>query len=308
MKGNLFLRFTAFVWTLILLVPVNQAAASASSWGLSSLFGGPEAVEPTGDKKWSSMLDVDPSKIISLMTRYGGLLIPKSAEKDVEVFSKVCHAESVKLNVIQRKLLVENFTVRLPGKEDALKIGRLFLRWDSYRKPCIEIEVDDVAITVEFLNVMLTKNNWYVLSTTACRTFQSKICDGLPFYLFALLLGMISRKRVSLRNFLRKIQRRRAPLLQVSFVLAALTCLVPSLLISNLNLSKKILPLSSGTWMRLMCSIRRSANCQRKTKPNLEEQDAPLMNSMLSFKLTLEESWESSSRLRWWTCHRGARV
>jgi hypothetical protein len=162
MKGYLFLRFTAFVWKLTLLVPINLAAASASSWGLSSLFGGTKAVEPTGDKKWSSMLEVDPSKIISLMMRHGGLLIPKSAEKDLEVFSKVCHADGVKLNVIERKLLVENFTVHLPGKEDALKVGRVFLRWDSYRKPCIEIEVDDVAITVEFLNVMLTKNNWYV--------------------------------------------------------------------------------------------------------------------------------------------------
>jgi hypothetical protein len=163
MKGKLSLRFTAFVWTLTLLVPINQAAASASSWGLSNLFGGSETVEPTGDKNWSSMLDVDPSKIISLMMRHGGLLIPKSAENDLKVFSKVCHADSVKLNGIQRKLIVENFTVHLPGKEDALKIGRVFLRWGSYRKPCIEIEVDDVAITVEFLNVMLTKNNWYVL-------------------------------------------------------------------------------------------------------------------------------------------------
>jgi hypothetical protein len=163
MKGNTFLRFTAFVSTLTLLVPVNQVAASSSSWGLSSLFGGPKAVEPTGDKKWSSTLDVDPSKIITLMMRHGGLLIPKSAEKDLEVFSKVCHADSVKLNVIQRKILVENFTVHLPGKQDALKIGRVFLRWDSYRKPCIEIEVENVDITVEFLNVLLTKNNWYVL-------------------------------------------------------------------------------------------------------------------------------------------------
>ena len=175
MKGNILLRFTAFVWTLTLLVPVNRAAA-ASSWGLSSLFGGPEAVEPTGDKKLSSMLDVDPSKIISLMIRHGGLLIPKSAEKDLEVLSKVCHADSVKVNVIQRKLIVENFTVHLPGKEDALKVGRVFLRWDSYRKPCIEIEVDDVAITLEFLNVMLTKNNWYVVVSTVLlvRYFNQK--------------------------------------------------------------------------------------------------------------------------------------
>lgn len=103
------------------------------------------------------MLDVDPSKIITLMMKHGGLLMPESSKKDLEVFAKVCHADRVKLNVLERKLEVKNFVVQLPGEEEALRIGRVYLHWDSYLKPCIEIQVDDVSILVEFFNVVLTK-------------------------------------------------------------------------------------------------------------------------------------------------------
>lgn len=112
-------------------------------------------------KQWSSMLEVDPSIIISLMVKHGGLLIPESSKKDLDVLAKVCHADSVQLNILQRKLEVNNFIVQLPGEEEvALRIGRMYLTWDSYLKPCIEIEVDNVYILVEFFNLILTQTNW----------------------------------------------------------------------------------------------------------------------------------------------------
>ena len=39
-------------------------------------------------------------------------------------------------------------------------MGRLFLRWDSYRRPCIEIVVEDVDVLVDFVNLILSKTNW----------------------------------------------------------------------------------------------------------------------------------------------------
>lgn len=106
------------------------------------------------------MLTVDPSKIISLMIQHGGLLLPKYFENDLNALSQICHAERVQLNVVERKLLVHNFTVHLPDQEDAIRVGRVYLQWDSYLRPCVDIEVDDVDIFVEFMNVLLTKNNW----------------------------------------------------------------------------------------------------------------------------------------------------
>ena len=106
------------------------------------------------------MLDVDPSKIVSLMMKHGGLLMPESSKNDIEILAKVCHADKVKLNIVERKLQIKNFVVQLPGEDAALRIGRLDLHWDSYLKPCIEVEMADLFVLVEFFNIILTKNNW----------------------------------------------------------------------------------------------------------------------------------------------------
>lgn len=137
------------------------------------------------DHGWSSKLTtVDPSKMVSLMIRYGGLVLPDSTEKDIAVLRQVCSADCVKLNIVEKKLAIYNFTVHLPedkvkydqrrsedrgnGNDEndrrcCLRIGRVYLHWDSYLRPCVDIEVDNVTVIVEFLNVMLTHHNWYVL-------------------------------------------------------------------------------------------------------------------------------------------------
>lgn len=135
-----------------------RVTAKPPSWG-TNIFNAWGNTD-TNDKQWSSMLTVDPSKIISLMIQHGGLLLPKYFENDLNALSQICHAERVQLNVVERKLLVHNFTVHLPDQEDAIRVGRVYLQWDSYLRPCVDIEVDDVDIFVEFMNVLLTKNNW----------------------------------------------------------------------------------------------------------------------------------------------------
>jgi hypothetical protein len=144
------LRFAGLLSLLIF------SPAQASPPGLGGWLGS----NNDESKKWSSMLDVDPSKIILLMMKHGGLIMPDSSKKDLDALAKVCHADKVKLNVVERKLEVTNFSVRLPGEEEALRIGKVYLQWDSYLKPCIEIQVHDVSILVEFFNVVFTKNNW----------------------------------------------------------------------------------------------------------------------------------------------------
>ena len=154
--------FFRFVLFLAIFASNCRVHAKPPIWGSNNPF--QDWTKSDGDdksgKKWSSMLSVDPSKIVSMMIKHGGLLLPDSSKKDLDVLAKVCHAEDVKLNVVERKLEITNFSVRLPEEEDALRIGRVYLRWDSYLRPCVEIEVDDVYVLVEFMNVLLSKNNW----------------------------------------------------------------------------------------------------------------------------------------------------
>jgi len=75
--------------------------------------------------------------------------------------AKVCHVEEVQWNPVQKRLLLTNVTVTSPGmQEPSLRVGRLFVSWESYTKPCLTIELDDVDVLLEFTNLLLTKNNW----------------------------------------------------------------------------------------------------------------------------------------------------
>lgn len=97
--------------------------------------------------------------------------MPKDIQKDlVDVLARVCRVQEVQLNVLEKELLFFNLTVRHPSSLSqnqqqqqqlpSLRIGRIRIKWDSYMKPCVDIEVDDVDILVEFSNLMLTRNNW----------------------------------------------------------------------------------------------------------------------------------------------------
>jgi hypothetical protein len=110
------------------------------------------------------MLSVDPSKILSTLVNRGGLLIPKSVEKDIDALKQVLHVEQAELNLIEKQLILYNFTIALKGRKNAVRVGRVFVHWDSYIKPCIDIEVDEVDVLVEFTNLMLTHNNWNELN------------------------------------------------------------------------------------------------------------------------------------------------
>ncbi|KAL3910607.1 MAG: hypothetical protein SGILL_007625 [Bacillariaceae sp.] len=103
-----------------------------------------------------------PSRIVSYMVKYGGLVLPQSTKEELEVFSKVCSVEEVLLNVLERRLQLRNFTIHADGDEEdvALRIGRMHVEWSSYLRPCLSIEVDDVDILVEFLNIILSRSNW----------------------------------------------------------------------------------------------------------------------------------------------------
>ena len=100
------------------------------------------------------------------MIHQGGLLMPKSVQKELRNAAKVCHVDSANLNVVERSLVLTNFTVASSFKKNktaaspALRIGRVEITWDSYLQPCIDICVENVDVLVEFLNLLMTRNNW----------------------------------------------------------------------------------------------------------------------------------------------------
>jgi hypothetical protein len=127
------------------------------------------------------------------------VILPQSIQKDLHIISQVCSCDETSLDLINQRLEVVNFTISMPlpvneSIEDfpndksrltshsgsnaiirddshALRIGRFYVTWDSYLKPCLEFEVTDVSIVVEFLNLLLTNHNWYVYyscSDTSC--------------------------------------------------------------------------------------------------------------------------------------------
>ncbi len=113
-----------------------------------------------------------------MICKYGGIILPEAIQKDLKILEKTCHSDETFLDLLNRKLVVLNFTLSLPPpspppadssdgetnkpliQHPAVRIGRICLKWDSYLKPCLDIEVDDIDVLVEFVNIILTRNNW----------------------------------------------------------------------------------------------------------------------------------------------------
>jgi hypothetical protein len=109
---------------------------------------------------WTSMWNVDPTMILSILVSRGGLLIPDSIQAVICELQKIICVEQAKLNIVEKQVILYNLTVALEGQEDAIRVGRVFVHWDSYSKPCLDVEVDDVHVLVDFTNLILTRNNW----------------------------------------------------------------------------------------------------------------------------------------------------
>jgi hypothetical protein len=66
------------------------------------------------------------------------LLTPDSVQAEILELQKVILVEEVKLNVVEKQVILSNLTIALEGQEDAIRIGRVFVHYDSYSKPCLE--------------------------------------------------------------------------------------------------------------------------------------------------------------------------
>lgn len=109
------------------------------------------------------MFTVDPSSILTMLVKGGNVFIPKSSQKDVRVLQECLHCEKAEMNVVEKTMILYNFTIGLKGKPAALRVGMTYVCWESYTRPTIYMEVDDVELLVEFYNVLLTKSNWQEL-------------------------------------------------------------------------------------------------------------------------------------------------
>jgi hypothetical protein len=107
---------------------------------------------------WSSYVTVDPSNIISLLVKTAGFFL----DPKLQQLAYLLRCDEAKLNVVNREVLIDNFTLSIPNQHQfpALRIGRIHVSWDSYTRPCLEVQVEDVDILVEFTNLLLTRNNW----------------------------------------------------------------------------------------------------------------------------------------------------
>ena len=116
----------------------------------------------THQASWSSYATIDPSTILSVLVKKAGFFL----DPKLRSLADLLHCQEAKLNVVDRELLIQNFTVSLPGEPfHSLRIGRIHVTWDSYKRPCVEVELEDVDVMVEFTNLLFTRNNWYVASS-----------------------------------------------------------------------------------------------------------------------------------------------
>lgn len=122
------------------------------------------AVAPSdsSSSSWTNFLTMDPSRILTTLVNNCGLVLPKSIQKELIDVMQVCHVDHVAWNPVQKRLVFNNFTVATPGMDgvESLRVGRVSVSWESYTSPCLDIEVDDVDVLLEFSNLLLTKNNW----------------------------------------------------------------------------------------------------------------------------------------------------
>lgn len=120
----------------------------------------------SSNSKGGSLLKIDPSGIMKAITKYGKMVLPEAFEHDLRVLETVCKCDLSSLDVVNQELEILNLTVYLPddrnegNKNVALRVGRLFIKWNSYLQPCLDIELEDVDAIVEFTNLMLTNTNW----------------------------------------------------------------------------------------------------------------------------------------------------
>jgi len=131
--------------------------------------------------------------------------LPSNVTAELKVIDLVCRCDSSYLDVWHRELEIINFTISNPNNTaySALRVGRLFLRWDSYRRPCVEIVVEDVDVLVEFVNLILSKTNWNELKEEYDFPPRMLVEESeMPADSFARIGGLylLGRTKVSVRS------------------------------------------------------------------------------------------------------------
>ena len=120
----------------------------------------PLSAASSSSRSWSSYITVDASNILSVLVDKAGFFL----DPQLRNLRQFVHCDEAKLNVARKELIISNFTVSLPSSstssQDSLKIGRIHVTWDSYSRPCLDIEVENVDILVEFVNLLFSRNNW----------------------------------------------------------------------------------------------------------------------------------------------------
>lgn len=109
-----------------------------------------------GDDSTGKFEEVDSSKALVVLLQTLGVTVKGGENK----FAKLIDCYECKVNRATGDLKIRGFTVSVPGSSPSLKIGKLYVTLDEENQDCLDIEVEDVEIFVEFRNLYLSKNNW----------------------------------------------------------------------------------------------------------------------------------------------------
>lgn len=109
---------------------------------------------------WSTLVTVNPKTILPLLVEKGGFVLGKKMQDQIRKVSELMDCDVAKLNMYEKRIEIRNFIVSLPDKSPSLRVGRISVQWDTLTRPCLEIEVEDIDVLIEFVNLFLTKTNW----------------------------------------------------------------------------------------------------------------------------------------------------
>lgn len=117
---------------------------------------------------------INPFKVAKPVAGAAGIVAPKFVRKNIELLEEIFGVDDAQWTVFGQTVVLQNCAVGFKNHTDpALRIGRLAVHWDSLSSPMIDIEVEDVEVSVEFANLLMTKTNWNEIVNGASPLFDS---------------------------------------------------------------------------------------------------------------------------------------
>ena len=104
---------------------------------------------------------INPFKAAKPFAGAASFVAPTFVRENIAILEEIFGIEDAQWTVFAKTVVLNNCAIGFKNQtEPALRIGRLAVHWDSLTTPTIDIEVEDVSVTVEFANLLMTRTNW----------------------------------------------------------------------------------------------------------------------------------------------------